>query len=535
MTSPTRPPAFRGKFFVDSYHRELCSEGAGPLRIVPAAVAVPESADDLACLVEAAACLEIPLIPRSAGSGMPGGNVGSGIVVDMRRVGRRVEVSDRTARVGAALTKRELDCELEPRGLRLGPDPSSGGYCMIGGMVATNAQGPSSLRYGDMHGAVRALEVVTADGQLAALSRTDNRSSSIRAFERFQSDVLDEIMTGPDRIVDRYPRTTKNSAGYALDRFIETGNLIDIVIGSEGSLVFVTEAELELHPIPPFSGSALLALSDLTALPEVVAAVKELEPSAIELLDRTILSVSEGIFSALPPECEAVLLVKLESFEDKAIPAHLERLEQLGLHQILTVDTGIGPVQEQRLWQIRRNASVALHRLPEQIRSLQIIEDGCVPLPALGEYIEGVRRIASDSGTQIAAFGHAGDGHLHVNALADPDTPGFEMRMSRLLSDVTDLLLSLGGTPSGEHGDGRIRTPLLSRVYGQDIVELFARVKKAFDPAGILNPGVVVPAAGSEDPLNRLKVGHGASRISRSSAVKLREIERQGTWGQLDY
>jgi FAD/FMN-containing dehydrogenase len=154
-----------------------------------------------------------------------------------------------------------------------------------------------------------------------------------------------------------------------------------------------------------------------------------------------------------------------------------------------------------------------------------------VPVRHLGRYIAGVRRAAEQAGVEIVAFGHAGDGHLHVNALVDTTVPGFEGRLRRLLDGVTDLLADLGGTLSGEHGDGRLRAPLLERIYGREIADLFRSVKRAFDPAGILNPGIVLAAPGAES-VTDLKVGARATHIPQTTAERLQEMERRAGWGR---
>jgi FAD/FMN-containing dehydrogenase len=178
---------------------------------------------------------------------------------------------------------------------------------------------------------------------------------------------------------------------------------------------------------------------------------------------------------------------------------------------------------------VRHAASPALATLPPHRRSLQIIEDGCVPVPSLGRYLSGVRRAARRHGVEVVAFGHAGDGHLHVNALADTGQPDFDRRLAALLDEVTTLIQELGGTPSGEHGDGRLRAPLLDRVYGERVAGLFATVKRAFDPHGLLNPGVIVPQPGQK-PVTDLKVGAAAHPIPGDIENSLREIERTAAW-----
>jgi FAD/FMN-containing dehydrogenase len=166
-----------------------------------------------------------------------------------------------------------------------------------------------------------------------------------------------------------------------------------------------------------------------------------------------------------------------------------------------------------------------LARLGESRRSLQVIEDGCVPLGAMPEYIGAVRRAAERQRLQVVIFGHAGEGNLHVNLLPDLAEPDWQDRVAAVFEEVTEAVIALGGSPSGEHGDGRLRAHLLERVYGAEIVALFRRVKDAFDPKGIMNPGVKLPDP-DQRPFGHLKVGDGAAPLPPRIEAGLREIER---------
>ena len=209
----------------------------------------------------------------------------------------------------------------------------------------------------------------------------------------------------------------------------------------------------------------------------------------MELLDRTFL---ELVGETGP---EAVLLVELERDDPAAAREAVERAAAAVAPWAASVDTGFTAAAAERLWALRHAASPILAGLPESRRSLQVIEDGCVPVERMGEYVRAVREAAAERGLAVVIFGHAGDGHVHVNLLPEIGRSGWEESVASLLEAVTDALIRLGGTPSGEHGDGRLRAGLLARVYGEEIVALFARVKRAFDPLGILNPGVILPSA----------------------------------------
>lgn len=525
MSAPLTPPGYAGRFFTDHRTRSAYAEGAGPYRIVPTAVALPRDVDDVVALVRAAVEQGWALIPRGAGSGIPGGNVGTGVIVDVRQLRSPFTVveADRYAAVGAAVTWRQLDEAAAAVGLRLPPDPSSSAFCTLGGMVATNAAGSRSVRHGPVRPWVRAVELVTGRGTPVRLAQTDT------TVPEFLTPADVEIRSHASLIRDRFPRTRKNTSGYALDTYLHSGRASDLVIGSEGTLGIITEVELHLAPRPPAVAGVLVALPDVSALTDAVGALLPLGPAALELLDRSFLRIAEYESDLPIREWAGVLLVDFEGTPDEVHDAvHRARTAVGGLaaHTRIALD----PAEHADLWTLRHAASPVLARLPDTRRSLQVVEDGCVPVERLSDYLAGVHRAAEAAGIEVVAFGHAGDGHLHVNALADTTDPDCADRLASLLERATTLVLELGGTPSGEHGDGRLRAQAVARLYGTDVLALFDRVKKAFDPAGVLNPGVIVPGAGSA-PLVGLKVGPRAANIPGDIAAALRELERTGGWG----
>src|SRR5439155_9048362 len=259
-------------------------------------------------LVRWATATGTPLVPRGAGSGMPGGNVGRGVIVDLSRAFHRLapDWNRRTVWAGASVTWAEVNDAARPFGLRLPPDPSSGAFATSGGMVATNAAGPRSVRYGSVRGWVEAVQIVTADGEARTVSRGGGAGSWRLA---------------PDArhlVTHRFPRTRKNSSGYALDRFADSGDELDLLIGSEGTLAFITAVQWRLAPVPPHVAGAALGFASLEALAAAVAHLVALRPTAVELLDRTFLDLVAAAGGPraremqLPEGLTALLLVEFE-------------------------------------------------------------------------------------------------------------------------------------------------------------------------------------------------------------------------------
>ena len=530
------PPALRGIFRTDTRARAAYSEGAGIYRILPVAIARPADINDVQTLVTWASEQHVALVPRGAGSAMAGGNVGEGVVVDLTGLARRLEVdaTTRSALTSPGITLVELNAGAAGHLLRLPPDPSSARWATLGGMVSTNAAGARSVRYGSVRRWVEGLTLITSEGGPVALRRGQRAiPPDAPALIRFNRDVAPRIRTAAPVITARFPRSRKNSSGYALDAYLASGDVIDLIIGAEGTLGIIAEIEWRLDAIPPFRAGLRVELASLDHLAEVVAALNRCQPSALELLDRSFLDLvgSDRLAAGRagdPPK--AILLIELERDDAAALQGALAEAAAAAQPWATKVETAASPADADRLWDIRHAASPILAGLPENRRSLQVIEDACVPLDRMGQYITTVRRLAAERRITVVLFGHAGDGHIHVNLLPELARPDWVVQVAGLLDDVTATVIRMGGTPSGEHGDGRLRSGTLPALYGPEIVDLFREVKQAFDPAGIFNPGIILPSG--EPPISRLKVGANAVPIPADLQQGLRQIELTGGYGR---
>jgi FAD/FMN-containing dehydrogenase len=494
-------PGFRGYFREDELARAVYSEAAGIGRAIPAAVAVPVDAEDVVALVKWAAETGTSLIPRGSGSSMAGGAIGSGVVVDLSRInhlGRIIE-RERTVWVEPGVLWSTLDVAARRKGLRFPVDPSSGNFCTLGGMVATNASGAHSLRYGSTRAWVNAIDCVFSDGDRAILTRGEPPPKRIEAINRFMKEVHGEIVSSDKRRPILHLGVRKESSGYAIHDYSTHADLIDLLVGSEGTLAIMIGIELKLAPLPAATASLLGSFPSLEAA--TVAATKAVEAgaSACELLDRTFLAYAatgknaDEKFLQRMEGAAAILLAEVEADNADGAAAGAQRLAKAFTDAgAKDVDVALTPEAEHDLWELRHAASPILAAL-EHSTSMQFIEDGAVPLPKLPEYVQGVRKAMGDREVSGVIFGHAGDAHVHVNPLIDVRQPDWREKVSGLLEDVVKLTIRLGGTLTGEHGDGRLRTPLLDRVWHKDAIRAFALIKKAFDPRNILNPGVKVP------------------------------------------
>ncbi len=528
MPALSAPPAFRGIFREDEAARGVYSEAAGIAQILPRAIAVPVDANDVVSLVRWAVATGSPLVPRGSGSSMAGGAIGDGVVVDLSRLVAigDIDATARRVRCGPGALRDDVDAAARAVGLQFPVDPSSGAYCTVGGMAATNSAGAHSMRHGATRHWVEALDCVFTDGSRAELRRgapAPDVEPVRRVLQLARQLVADE---GDQPSV--HPGVRKESSGYGLAAYAASGDLVDLLVGSEGTLALIVGVELRLCPRFAASASVLGAFSTLESAVRAAGLALAAQATACELLDRTFLDVARGGGARVPVDLdtEAVLLAEVEG-DDRETCSRLaaslaQRFRDAGATDVVLA---LDATAERTLWELRHAASPILSRLDPALRSMQFIEDGCVPPARLAEYVRGVRAALARQEMRGVIFGHAGDAHVHVNPLVDLRAPEWRSRVAALLAEVTALVASLGGTLSGEHGDGRLRAPLLGQVWSGAALARFAAVKHAFDPLGLLNPGAKMARPGT-DPIGRVKYDPALPALHPDSRRALERVER---------
>ncbi|TVP58746.1 MAG: FAD-binding oxidoreductase [Gemmatimonadales bacterium] len=509
MTPLPPPSGFRGTWHTGDRARSSASRVSGPFQAAPRVYAVPADRDDLRRIVRTARSEGIPIVPRGAGTGMPGGNLGPGIVLSLAESFQQISPVDpeaRTIRAGAGVSGARVDEVARAHGLTLPPLPSSARWCSVGGMVANNAAGARSFGHGAMHRWVRGVEGVDAFAEPFALGRGRPKPSTFEALDR-------RLRPAPPETT--WPQVRKNSSGYALDRYRASGDPAQLLIGSEGTLGIMTEAELRLHPTPEVHGLRIIAVHGAREASELAVAAADTGAVACEFLGHRFLEMArladDAALAPLVRDAWALFLLEFEGTADQVA----EGLEATDPRK-LPLDTGgpadrrtrsiqtIEPDEIERLRGLRRRASPLIAREAERGRiSTQFIEDCVVPPARLGDYLVGLDEILESAGFDAVIFGHAGDGNVHVNPLIDVESTDWRLRVRTVLDETTTLVAGLGGTMAGEHGDGRLRAPLLERIWGTEWFQRFRAVKDHFDPEGVLNPGVIIPLPG-QDPLDGL-------------------------------
>ena len=429
---------------------------------------------------------------------MPGGNLGSHVVLELGRGFDRVdllEADGSRVRAGAGAVAGTVDRLVRERGRFLPFLPSSSPWCRVGGMVGTNAGGPRSLQYGAIHRWVDAIEGFFAWGEPFRIERGASHKGLF-------SNLLDRLLrtlaptAGP---IPGWPGVRKNSSGYGLDRFLPYGDALGLLVGSEGTLAVFTQVELRTAPLPQATGLALFVADTADELAAVAELARDVEAAACEFFGRRFLELggTAGAFPDIVPSAWALALVEVSGTEGE-VRDRMARLEagKRPSPRLTTRD----PEEIDGLWGLRHRASPAIAaNAPPGLVSTQFIEDSVVPPPAFARYLEGLERILLDARLDAVVFGHAGDANVHTNPLLDLAQPDWVSRARSVLAEVTELVRALGGTLSGEHGDGRLRAPLLPRIWPAPIVKAFREVKDTLDPRGTLNPGVKIPLP-NQDP-----------------------------------
>jgi FAD/FMN-containing dehydrogenase len=521
-------------FRADASARAVYSEAAGIAQIVPRAVAVPVDADDVVALARWAARTGTPLIPRGSGSSMAGGAVGDGVIVDLSRLSalEPVDSARRIVRGGPGVLRDTVDAAARRVGLQFPVDPSSGAYCTIGGMASTNSAGAHTLRYGAMRPWVQALDCVFADGARAEIRR-GGALPDVAPIRRFLA-AAPALVAAERASPSRHAGVRKESSGYGLAAYADSGDLVDLLVGAEGTLALIVGLELALVSSLPATASVLGAFASLDDAVVGAAGARDAGASTCELLDRTFLDVARrgGAPVPVPEQVEAVLLAEVEGESEDDVRALARELEagfrRAGASEVILA---LDAATEAAMWELRHAASPILSRLDPALKSMQFIEDGCVPPDRLAEYVRGVRAALERQQIRGVIFGHAGDAHVHVNPLVDMRDPRWRARVEALLAEVTALSARLGGTLAGEHGDGRLRAPLLAQVWPAETLERFAAVKRAFDPEGLLNPGAKVPTPG-ERAVDHVKYDPSLPPLPPDARRALARVERDRAYAR---
>jgi len=490
---------FRGELRCDSLTRGLYSTDASAFEVMPLAVAVPEDDGDVAVLVRYCFEHNLPVIPRGAGTGLAGESLGPAVILDLSvNLNRILDASGETITAEPGVTCAALNAALASSGRRFAPDPASAATCTVGGMVATNASGGNAFRFGYTRDYVTELGVVWDTGEADRLGLGTGDPSQATGRTGQIARATAELLFAHRDLIAR-PRLRFDRCGYQLNDVLTGGgvDLARLLVGSEGTLGFVTRATLRTVPLPGGTAAALLGFPTIDAAVRAGLDLRAHEPVACDLLDKRLLSVTRGKgdgVGPIPAAVGAALLVTFEADTEREATERVwgvvETLRARHVMRVLAEPSG-SPEGVERIRGVRAAAIAGLQHLARGPRPLACIEDVGVPPDALPEYLAGVQDILKQSEVSASFLIHALTGQVHTRPLVELDNPADRVKLWPLAEAVHSLALSLGGTVSTQHGVGLARTPWVERQVGA-LYPVFRELKRVFDPKNLFNPGKIV-------------------------------------------
>jgi len=447
------------KEFLDFYSFDSSAYSKRPRLIV-----FPKSTDDVKKTIRFAKKRKIPICARGGSTGLVGSSLTTGIILDMKNF-NQIKLSKNHVTVGAGVSKGELDLILKRNKKFLGPNPSVGAFCKLGGMIANNSSGSRSLKYGSIIDNL--LEVVLVDGNGNKITLPKNKTISKK---------ITKISNGTAKL---YPKVTKNSAGYRLDVVTEN-NSQKIMAGSESTLGIIVQAKLRIFNIPKKRQLTIVGFNRLEDALYTVPYILRLKPSSLEFVDETVI---KNIPHKFNKEIKCLLMIEFDSnVYDSQKNLHLL------LHKFSIIFTSSKKPEIEKWWSYRDSALFfTLKNIPKNLLVPHVIEDATVPPENLKYLVTFLKKITKKYSLKFVVYGHAGNGNLHIRLISNS-----KHNLDKLHKEFFSFVICLDGTISGEHGDGIARTKFLKLQYPLQILQKFQKIKKQFDPSGILNPRNII-------------------------------------------
>ena len=529
--------AIEGEVRFGLHDRMLYATDASLYQVEPIGVVIPTSVNDAVAAVEWCSQNNVAILPRGGGTSLAGQCTNHAVVIDFTpgcRALLELDTVNAHARVEPGRTIDDLNDEISSTGLFFAADPATSRHAAFGGCVGNNAAGARSVRYGRTSENIIGVDALVLTTGGARRVRFEKGASTRDSFAlELTRRVCDVVAAHASLIKDRYPKTLRRNAGYGLDMVLadmdRAGwrqgepltdahlahvNIAHLLCGSEGTLAVTLSAHIKLHPKPKAKGLAVLGFTTLDAAIAVVPELLKTNPTAIELLDDTVIDLARANaeyrkYVELMPAptagpLKAVLYVEYFAQDPAEITRAFEALRPV-------VGTGAAQYHTNaqamlNAWKLRKAGEPLLHGVPGARKPITFVEDNAIPVENLATFVTKLRDIVARHGTWAAFYAHASVGVLHVRPLIDIHDPADRDRMVAIAVETADLAKSLGGVMSGEHGDGRIRSPLLERFYGPELMNAMRQIKAIFDPRNLLNPGNIVEPRPIESITHHLRV-----------------------------
>lgn len=449
----------------------------------------------------------ISITARGSGTDQAGAALGNGIMLIFpAHMNKILSLNSRkgVVTIQPGINYGKLQQTLHTHGLFMPPFPASIEYSTVGGAIANNASGEKTIKYGATKNYVRELRVVLANGEVITTGRLNkrelNRKMGLATFEGEIYRTLDALLADNKSLIEKtIPKVTKNSAGYNIWDIKDKDGSVDLTplfVGSQGTLGIVTEAKLEAESYNPKKTLLVGFFDDLNKAGLAVEKLRNLGPSALELVDEHLLNFIEkynphqlrNIIEQ--PFAKLVIFIEFDDLTKRAQAKRAKKAKKILKEFARDFKVTQDEHEQEDLWKIRHSAAAINWQDVGSKRALPFIEDGIVPPERLSELLQKVYDLFESYGLDVAVWGHAGDANLHLQPFMDLTSVGDRQKIFKLMDAYYQIIISLGGSITGEHSDGRLRAPYLEAQYGDDVYEVFVKIKQLFDPYGTLNVGV---------------------------------------------
>ncbi|MGI9435934.1 MAG: FAD-binding and (Fe-S)-binding domain-containing protein [Geminicoccaceae bacterium] len=514
-----------GEVLFKPFDRGRYSTDASIYQVEPIGVVLPKTDADVEAALSLAKEAGVSVLARGGGTSQAGQTVGQSLVLNFSKYMNSIQEVDETGQtvwVQPGVVLDQLNRRLKPKGLFYPVDISTGSRATLGGMAGNNACGARSIRYGIMVDNVLAIEALLANGDTAMFSDVPGNLAGIEG-----GGCYGELVQSVRKIADQhaaaiergFPKVQRRVGGYNLDRIDPAGhNMASLLVGSEGTLALFRRLKLKLQPLLTHR---VLGVCHFPTFHQAMAATETLVtlgPSAVELVDRSIIELGRNIPAYRPlidrfirGEPDAVLLVEFAGEDEDVLHRNLRDLDatmaDLGFAD--AVLPAIKPVQQAQIWDVRKAGLNIVMSMKGDGKPVSFIEDCAVPLNHLADYTAALTEIFSRHGTTATWYAHASVGTLHVRPILNLKQDTGVKALRSIAEEAMDLVRRYKGSHSGEHGDGLVRSEFHERMFGRELVEAFGKVKKTLDPAGSLNPGKITAAPKMDDwSLFRFKPGY---------------------------
>jgi FAD/FMN-containing dehydrogenase/Fe-S oxidoreductase len=503
----------------DEYSLGMYATDASHYQILPVAIILPKDEAEVKKAVEIAKKHKIKILPRGGGTSLAGQTVGEALVIDFSKYMTKIiefNEQERWVRVQPGVIRDELNDAMSKFNLHFAPDPATSSRANVGGMVGNNSSGTKSILYGKTVDHILEAKVLLADGTELLLKEFTPQEFELKAQQKNREGNIyhqfrETIINNKEEIKLRFPKVMRRVGGYNLDEFVYTDkwNLAKLITGSEGTLAVILEVKLNLEPLPKFKSVTVVHFSELLEAITAVTPMLAYQPSAIEILDKTVLDLSrENLITQrhchfIDGDPAAIQIVEFygDNVEDvmQRPREMIEKLKSLGLGYAYPLFPGGAAFDD--VWVVRKKGLGLMMGISGEKRALSFIEDAAIPTDVLPEYIDQVLKICKKHNTDVSMYAHASVGVIHVQPLLDLRQEQDIQNLKNITDETFELVVKYGGSWSGEHGDGLVRSAYNERFFGTQLYNAFKEIKHLFDPENLMNPGKIVDAQSIEQNL----------------------------------